>query len=57
MLVGLKGTFYFVDYIIVAGKDDDEHPERLKVEFRIIEENGLKICKSNESLQYHQWNT
>ncbi|KAK3885075.1 hypothetical protein Pcinc_010729 [Petrolisthes cinctipes] len=42
----LQGTFCFVDDILVAGKNDDEHLDRLKSVLRINEENGLNISKN-----------
>ncbi|KAK3890347.1 hypothetical protein Pcinc_005725 [Petrolisthes cinctipes] len=46
MFAELQGTFCFVDDILIAGKNDDEHLDILKSVLRIIEENGLKISKN-----------
>ena len=45
MFAGLQGTFCFVDDILVAGKTDEEHLNRLKAVLKIIEDSGMKIRK------------
>ena len=42
---GMQGVFIFVDDILVAGKDEAEHNNRLRAVFKRIKENGLKIKK------------
>jgi len=42
----LPGVFCFVDDILVAGKDEKEHLERLLAVLDRIKENGMKTHKS-----------
>ena len=46
IFTGLPGVFIFVDDIVVAGKDEEEHESRLRKVLERMKENGLKINKS-----------
>ena len=46
IFTGLPGVFIFVDDIVVAGKDEEEHESRLRKVLERMKENGLRINKS-----------
>ena len=45
IFIGLPGTFCFVDDILIAGKGEKEHQERLTAVLRRIRDSGIKIRK------------
>ncbi|XP_050709686.1 uncharacterized protein K02A2.6-like [Eriocheir sinensis] len=48
---GLPGVFCFIDDILIAGKDETEHQERLAAVLRRIQDNGIKIHRNK--CQFH----
>ena len=45
IFAGLPGVFIFVDDIVVAGEDEEQHESRLRKVLERIKENGMKINK------------
>lgn len=48
---GLPGVFCFIDDILIAGRDETEHQERLTAVLKRIQENGIKIRR--DKCQFH----
>ena len=48
---GMENVFCFVDDILVAGKDENEHKNRLEAVFKRIQEHGLKVRRDKCSFQ------
>ena len=46
MLRGVKGVFYYLDNVIVMGKDAKEHEDRLLQVFQRFREGGMRLKPS-----------
>ena len=46
IFAGIPGVFVFIDDILVAGKDKQEHQARLKLVLSRIQENGIKVQRN-----------
>lgn len=51
IFTGLPGVFCFIDDILVAGKDVNEHLSRLKAVFQRFKDHGLKVRE--DKCQFH----
>ncbi|XP_044747447.1 uncharacterized protein K02A2.6-like [Coccinella septempunctata] len=57
LFTGLEGVVVFLDDVLITGKDDNEHLERLRVVLTILKNSGLKVsrpkCKFfQDSIEY-----
>lgn len=54
LILGIQGTFCFLDDIIVAGKTEEEHDERLKQVLEILQKNNLTLNEKKCSYKMRQ---
>lgn len=51
LFTGLPGVFCFIDDILVAGKDEREHRQRLRSVLQRMQENGIQVHKDKCKFQ------